>query len=68
MKKLFFYTQLVAAAGFLFACGGNQRDNIQDTPIEQDVPLNEGIVPIDSLERDSLDTVEQMMPTPPLNE
>lgn len=68
MKKLFFYTQLIAAAGLLYACGGNQRDNIQDTPIEQDIPLNEGIVPVDSLERDSLDTVEQMMPTPPLNE
>ncbi|NGM65274.1 hypothetical protein [Sphingobacterium sp. SGR-19] len=68
MKKLILYTQLVAAAGFLYACGSNQRENIQDTPIGQDMPLDEGIVPIDSLERDSLDTVEQMMPTPPLNE
>ncbi|TYR31231.1 hypothetical protein FXV77_21285 [Sphingobacterium phlebotomi] len=68
MKKLIFYTQLFAAAGLLYACGGNQRENIQDTPIEQDMPLDDGIIPIDSLERDSLDTVEQMMPTPPLNE
>lgn len=68
MKKLIFYTHLFTAASFLYACGSNQRENIQDTPIEQDVPLDEGIVPIDSLERDSLDTVEQMMPTPPLNE
>ncbi|PRD56898.1 hypothetical protein [Sphingobacterium gobiense] len=67
MKKLIFFTQLFTAAGFLYACGGNQREHIQDTPIEQDMPLGDGIVPIDSLERDSLDTVERMMPTPPLD-
>lgn len=67
MKKLIFYTQLFAVVGFLYACGGNQRDNMQDTPIRDDVPLNDGTVPIDSLERDSLDTIGRMMPTPPLD-
>lgn len=67
MKRLVFYAQLFVVAGLLYACGGNQRDNIQDTPIREDVPLNDGTVPIDSLERDSLDTMERMMPTPPLD-
>lgn len=66
MKKFIFYTQLFTVAGLLYACGGNQRENMQDTPIEQDMPLDEGVIPIDSLERDSLDTVDRMMPSPPL--
>lgn len=67
MKKVIFYTQLVAVAGLLYACGGNQRDNMQDTPIERDMPFEDGTIPVDSLERDSLDTMERMMPTPPLD-
>lgn len=67
MKKLIIYTYLVALASLTFACGPNRQENMQDTPIEEKMPLEEGTVPIDSLERDSLDTVEQMMPTPPLD-
>lgn len=64
MKKLFF---LFAVVGFLYACGGNQRDNMQDTPGDRDMPYEDGTIPMDSLERDSLDTMQRMMPTPPLD-
>lgn len=67
MKKFFFYTQLLAVVSLLYACGGNQRDNMQDSPMDQDVPYEDGTIPMDSLERDSLDTMERMMPTPPLD-
>ena len=68
MKKLITYAQLVTAASLIYGCSENKRENIQDTPVEQDIPLDESLVPIDSLERDSADTVAQMLPpTPPLN-
>lgn len=68
MRKIIIYVQLFAVAGLLYACGGNQREHIQDNvPPEQDIPLGDGTVPVDSLERDSLDTLDNMMPSPPLD-
>lgn len=67
MRKLAFYVQLMAVAGLLYACGGNQREHIQDEPVDRDIPLDGGLIPVDSLDKDSLDTVQMMMPSPPLD-
>jgi len=67
MKKLMLQTTMLSLFGLLFACGSPSHNNDvdgSDTIINEGV---EGVPPLDTIRRDSTDTIGQPMPTPPLN-
>lgn len=67
MKKAILYVQMIGFCSLLFACGSPSHNNDVDT---EDTVLNDGVQgvpPMDTLRRDSTDTIGQPMPTPPLN-
>lgn len=67
MENLKFYISALVLAGFLYACGGNQRKQMDEPVGNEMTPFDEGLSPDDSMRIDSVDTVERRVPTPPLN-
>lgn len=65
MKKLSFYTLILACLGFS-ACGGNRNNdsNRIDDPIDRDLEYQDRNDPLDTTRLDSLDTIPPVMPMP----
>ncbi|HLS95911.1 MAG TPA: hypothetical protein VK017_10160 [Sphingobacterium sp.] len=72
MKKISFFAVMLGLAGALTACGGN-RDSNSDSMGETPDTINDymdgetGVAPMDTIRRDSTDTLGQPTPTPPMN-
>ncbi|TDS13125.1 hypothetical protein [Sphingobacterium paludis] len=67
MKKVMLYAAMGSMFSFLLACGSPSNNNdvdAGDTVMSEGV---EGVPPMDTIRRDSTDTIGQPMPTPPMN-
>ncbi|GHE35448.1 hypothetical protein [Sphingobacterium griseoflavum] len=67
MKKLIVNAMMLGLFGFLFACGNPSHNNDVDTADTMMTDGVEGVPPMDTIRRDSTDTLGQPMPTPPMN-
>ncbi|WDF67255.1 hypothetical protein PQ465_13175 [Sphingobacterium oryzagri] len=67
MKKAILYAPMIGLFGLLFACGSPTHNNDVESG---DTAMRDGmeaVPPVDTIRRDSTDTIGQPMPTPPLN-
>lgn len=65
MKKLSFYTLLLACLGFS-ACGGNRTNDSDriDDPINRNLEYQDRNNPMDTTRSDTLDTIPPVTPMP----
>ncbi|MFD1772156.1 hypothetical protein [Sphingobacterium suaedae] len=71
MKKISFFAIMLGIVGTLAACGNRETnsDSMGETPdtINQHMDGETGVAPMDTIRRDSTDTLGQPTPTPPMN-
>ncbi|WP_437920056.1 hypothetical protein [Sphingobacterium sp. LRF_L2] len=67
MKRFLVYTPALFIFSFLFACGNPSQNNDVNSADSMYDESRETAPTLDTLRRDSTDTIGQPLPTPPLN-
>ena len=69
MKKTMFYLTAVCFSSMLIACGNPENRNDSETIDDPIDAPTDGVDPMDTMRRDTTDTLGQPMPTPtpPMN-
>lgn len=65
MKRKLFYAIAITFSCMFFACG-NPENNGTERMDDMEEPID-GVDPLDTMRRDSTDTLGQPMPTPPID-
>ncbi len=67
MKKNMFYLTAICFSSVVIACGNPENRNESDPMIDPIDAPTDGVDPLDTIRRDSLDTLGQPLPTPPMD-